>query len=320
MSSVSCIRCMKVVKNGTYSIKCQNCLNWLHRDCANITIEEIKQYEKELKLPNGKRFECFMCLPQSPKHNPRAANNVSMSDGASADTLFEKIRLYLDERLDSHMSRIMEENAKLVNLFQTKITNMEIEIRKISSLQDKVVQLEQQLATLTAKLEESDSKHTSTPQYDEMLIEELQERQARSKNILMFGIAESSEKDRVARAQEEKTVVENTLRQCSNTADDIKLFRLGKYEPGKVRPIKVMFTSAQTVTEILKNKSKISNDSSIYIKPDLTKQQREHHKQVIAELERRKQAGEQNLSIRYSNRVPKIVFFNSKQTKRDSKN
>nr|CAI5856848.1 unnamed protein product [Callosobruchus analis] len=41
---------------------------------------------------------------------------------------------------------------------------MEVEVRKISSLENKVAQLEQQLTMLTAKIEESDSKHTSIPE------------------------------------------------------------------------------------------------------------------------------------------------------------
>nr|CAI5850922.1 unnamed protein product [Callosobruchus analis] len=201
MTSVSCIRCAKVVKNCTYSIKCQTCLNWLHRDCADITIDDIKKYERELKLPDSKRFRCFICLPQSPKNKTRTANDMSISDGSSIDVLFERIKLYLDERLDTHMTKIMEENAKLANVFQTKIANMEVEVRKISSLENKVAQLEQQLTMLTAKIEESDSKHTSIPENPQEerdnstqkidVIREINERQLRKKNLIVFNLTEA---------------------------------------------------------------------------------------------------------------------------------
>nr|CAI5861216.1 unnamed protein product [Callosobruchus analis] len=66
--TVNCIICSKAVKTG-YSIKCQKCSNWLHRDCANLSIDDIKYFEKELKVEKGRRFLCCMCLLQSPKVN-----------------------------------------------------------------------------------------------------------------------------------------------------------------------------------------------------------------------------------------------------------
>nr|CAI5856727.1 unnamed protein product [Callosobruchus analis] len=106
-----------------------------------------------------------------------------------------------DERLDTHMTKIMEENAKLANVFQTKIANMEVEVRKISSLENKVAQLEQQLTMLTAKIEESDSKHTSIPENPQEerdnstqkidVIREINERQLRKKNLIVFNLTEA---------------------------------------------------------------------------------------------------------------------------------
>nr|CAI5818714.1 unnamed protein product [Callosobruchus analis] len=75
MAPVDCIICSKAVKTG-YSIKCQKCAQWLHRVCANVSIDKIKNLDKELRLEKGKRFYCSICVPQSPKRHTRKAGLV----------------------------------------------------------------------------------------------------------------------------------------------------------------------------------------------------------------------------------------------------
>nr|CAI5834913.1 unnamed protein product [Callosobruchus analis] len=317
MTSVSCIKCAKVVKNGTYSIKCQTCLNWLHRDCADITIDDIKKYERELKLPDGKRFRCFICLPQSPKNKTRTANDMSISDGSSIDVLFERIKLYLDERLDTHMTKIMEENAKLANVFQTKIANMEVEVRKISSLENKVAQLEQQLTMLTAKIEESDSKHTSIPENPQEerdnstqkidVIREINERQLRKKNLIVFNLTEADG----GNTTDKVTAQEMISSVCpAIPTNNLKVYRIGKALLNKTRPLRIIMNSHSdvraTFSKIKELKSN-PNYKDIALGFDKTQTQLNEYRNLKQELNRRLAQGEMNLKIRYYNDIPKIV-------------
>nr|CAI5850543.1 unnamed protein product [Callosobruchus analis] len=136
-----CLKCGKMLRNG-YSIQCCQCSNWLHRDCANITIEEFNLLEKELKVENGKRYRCGACLPST----PNTARNTSLLKCLSTnDTLFEQIKNYFDDKFEIQMKQIKEENIKLIEAYQLKINYLEKELKNLSPLKDKVKELEIQV-------------------------------------------------------------------------------------------------------------------------------------------------------------------------------
>ena len=111
------------------------------------------------------------------------------------------------------------------------------------------------------------------------------------------------------RISQEKECIENVLKEVDKDVkvNDLKLMRLGKYDPQKVRPIKVIFPTKEEALKILKQKNKLSKDNEVYIKSDQTTEQRKYLKSVIQELEDRKVKGEINLKIKYILGTPKIV-------------
>ena len=80
-------------------------------------------------------------------------------------------------------------------------------------------------------------------------------------------------------------------------------FRLGQTQAKRSpRPLKVIFTSKPIKYKILSNAYKIKNlpnisSNSVKITVDRTPKEQEHHKKLVAEMERRRLDGEQNLVI-----------------------
>lgn len=100
----------------------------------------------------------------------------------------------------------------------------------------------------------------------------------------------------------------------SDTSRDIpvllKVIRLGRYQHGKMRPIKTIFSMATDVFDIIRNKKKISHSnlpSIINISTDRKPNQRESMKKLREELASRTNDGAIGLTIKFQRGVPKIV-------------
>ncbi|KAL5245471.1 hypothetical protein ACI65C_012881, partial [Semiaphis heraclei] len=90
----------------------------------------------------------------------------------------------------------------------------------------------------------------------------------------------------------------------------LKVIRLGRYQPGKMRPIKTIFSTATDVFDIIRNKKKITHSnlpSIINISTDRTPNQRESMKKLREELASRTNNGETGLTIKFQRGVPKII-------------
>nr|CAI5852005.1 unnamed protein product [Callosobruchus analis] len=305
--TVNCIICSKAVKTG-YSIKCQKCSNWLHRDCANLSIDDIKYFEKELKVEKGRRFLCCMCLPQSPKVNSGDngtpfKKSLKNEDG---DKLFEQIKLYFNEILETQIKRIMEENEKLLNIYQQKIAILENEVLKIASVQDRASKLERQLEKLSAKLEKSDvdivniNNKLYEMKYQEVsrnTINEINDRETRKNNLMVFNLEEGDNTvncDTVAA----KEIIKHV---CAGlNANDIKTFRVGRPQPNKTRPLRVVMKSQTEVRNVFfkaKELKKAPKYEHLALGLDKTPAQLAAFKNLKKELETRIQSGEDNLKI-----------------------
>ena len=85
-----------------------------------------------------------------------------------------------------------------------------------------------------------------------------------------------------------------------------RLSRIGARLPDKNRPLKVTFGSQHAATEFLvKNRSK--NPPLFSASSDKTPRERDRLKELRAELKRRTENGEENLTIKYRNSVPLIL-------------
>lgn len=174
-------------------------------------------------------------------------------------------------------------------------------LRKIHVLSKEVEVLKEDLKKLR--------EQSSTPNFTqvESFMFEMQERQTRVCNIIVTNIQESSQTTRTSRINEDTSTIKNILRPSGIEEQYVnyncKIQRLGKYEEGKNRPVKVILPSRDHAVFILKNKNKI-NIPNVKIFGDQTKMQREYYFKLRKQLEDLK---DDSKVIKYINNIPKIV-------------
>lgn len=138
------------------------------------------------------------------------------------------------------------------------------------------------------------------------IIQEIEERQNRSSNIIIRNIQEFTGGNHLARAQHDTNAVREILNTLNMEVEVKKTFRLGKYFAGKNRPMKVILSGKEMVLRVLKNRDKVSVPGLI-IHSDNTKMQRDYYRSVKQKFNDLLATGRSNVKIKYVRNVPTIV-------------
>lgn len=91
----------------------------------------------------------------------------------------------------------------------------------------------------------------------------------------------------------------------SDTPKPIKIFRIGKYDAGKSRRVKVCYETTGPAKLLLRNKDKLPKDIKIF--SDQTPAQHKYLQELKDELSRRQANGESDIIIKYINGTPAIT-------------
>ena len=86
-----------------------------------------------------------------------------------------------------------------------------------------------------------------------------------NKSVIIIGKTEEEVNNRIMRDKTELSNIMNIVHKVSKdiTEKDIEEFhRVGKYESGKHRPIKVTFQSANTMEEVIRNAKNLCNSGN----------------------------------------------------------
>ena len=198
-------------------------------------------------------------------------------------------------RMDREDYQKIQDIVELVQWFcRSCVSSFKGLKKQVTSLQKRVDELESSMET---KINEKVS---------DILYERL-EREKRKCNLVFFGMPEAGDdrqgKDRMKFDRNRVCQLGNNLcDELKTKEEDIEtLFRVGERDPEKKRPLVVKFRNAKDKFRLLKNSKKLNQAkdgrSSVFIAPDLTKEQRTESQKVYTELKRRKDAGEENLVI-----------------------
>lgn len=195
----------------------------------------------------------------------------------------------------------------------TEQTQIKAELTSIknntSFLEDRMKSAESDIHTLKLGPQNTSTSQSSSHTYDEMF-REFQSRSYREKNVIISGIAESKDVNTEERQKYDMEQVICILRTIiPDCAIPQKIFRLGKFDSNKTRPIKVSFDSTQMAKQILKNKV---NNQNFQIFSDQTPLQRKFLIELRNELKTRQDNGESDLIIKYIRGTPKIIQSFSK--------
>lgn len=141
--------------------------------------------------------------------------------------------------------------------------------KQISFLETKISTGENKLNLLATdlnnfKISNTASAKTSQLFLNEQLISEMQERKKRENNIIIVGICEqTSAKAQERMLKDENDVVNIISAACQGIAKPIKVYRIGKYNPGKNRRIKICFDKPEPALTLLRNKIKFPDNKDL---------------------------------------------------------
>lgn len=182
-----------------------------------------------------------------------------------------------------------------------------------AGLKSLIVSLQNEIKALKTTIRESTPAGSTPLVQTEMIIQEICEREKRKNNIIVYGCKESDCGSNREQIVLDKALVRDMCEELDVIDGDLKVFRLGKFDPTKTdrnRPIKVSFSNELSVTKVLRGLPKLGKStrfSNISIYRDRTPMQAQLHKDIRAELSQRLDNGESNLQIKYKKGIPTIV-------------
>uniref|UniRef100_A0A8D8ZFU1 B box-type domain-containing protein n=1 Tax=Cacopsylla melanoneura TaxID=428564 RepID=A0A8D8ZFU1_9HEMI len=172
------------------------------------------------------------------------------------------------------------------------------------SLLSVINELREQICKLEAKLDGNNNpgdQNNGNLDID-AVVNEMEERRIRSRNVIMFQIVESNETDPEKRIKHDKQKAMQILANLDHQIQENEIFvrRLGK--PGNpTRPLRVTMKNERDVKNVLRKSNANKN-----IKNDLTPIQRNKLKELNEKLQDKIQAGEEGWTIKYVRGHPQL--------------
>ena len=132
----------------------------------------------------------------------------------------------------------------------------------------------------------------------EVIFEE-KEKEKRKLNLIAFHVPEAATgSTKMERMTHEQLYLNDILSELKVAAEIEDIVRLGKEVEGKARPLKFKVKTVEVKKEILSEAKELKNNGNetmckVFICPDRTPKQREENRKLVAELKRRRNAGEE---------------------------
>ena len=170
---------------------------------------------------------------------------------------------------------------------------MDKQTKLIDSLLQRLDEITKENNTLKKKYHILEERIESLPS---SVIEEVEDRQRRQKNVIISGIPEQKTGDADERKKADAEIVEELMQELSVNKDDIaRIHRIGKPGIGTGRLLKATFRDHETRQEMLRKARQLRNipaHRKTFINPDLTLNQRNERKVLNEELKKRRGMGE----------------------------
>jgi hypothetical protein len=229
-----CLVCMKKVLETEKGLQCENkCLRWFHAACVNVSDSEYRK----LSADNNRKWFCarYDCI--EPNNHP-LSGLLSRFETMSTQMATIISKLDILTTVPADISAIKNElanvNEKLDNI-EPRIVSSEI---KIKALEDEVQRI----------------KNSNSSSNVEQVVEEINDRERRSRNVIIYNLPESTSVTLATRIDHDKNLVSKlTSKFCSAEYDSsFKLYRIGRTQRNKTRPLKVVFNNTDPVFDLCK--------------------------------------------------------------------
>ena len=149
------------------------------------------------------------------------------------------------------------------------------------------------------QLEKQNSEEILDKRIEEKVKEVIfEEKEKRKLNLIAFHVPEAATgSTKIERMTHEQLYLNDILSELKVAAEIEDIVRLGKEVEGKARPLKFKVKTVEVKKEILSEAKELKNNGNetmrkVFICPDRTPKQREENRKLVAELKRRRNAGE----------------------------
>ena len=218
----------------------------------------------------------------------------------SSCRLIVERNIVTDLKIEERCREIMEHYEKRISTLEDKVNEKcdEETVRRIVSLEiDKV----EAKANKVKDTEGEDDPLIQKETIQEEVINEINERKAREKNIVIYGSAEEFIENSKERREADRRTVEEIFQSCDIESSEVtvtKVIRIGKYkkdeeteedERPRKRPILVTLENPEMKATIFKKISNLNETkySDIRVANDLSAKERENEKKLYEEAQRK---------------------------------
>ena len=270
----------EVKKDADKSISCEKCAKWFHQPCTDLTPEDMEYMRKKAKA--SVVWLCIDCIESGSGERARMSNLEKTINNQNLQ-LNKLMEMFggMREKVIEEVSVILE--SKFEQKLRDFTSNFENKIKDTNKTLD---------SKMTEKMEER--------------VEELEEREKRALNLILFNIPESKATTRADIKEEDTKTADNIFRSIVDIDEGeiLEATRLGKkLDNGNPRCLQIRVKNLDTKKDILRNakyvnKRETPKEDRIYINADHTPAERAHHKKLRAELKERLSKGETGLYIR----------------------
>ncbi|KAJ3647224.1 hypothetical protein Zmor_024754 [Zophobas morio] len=192
-------------------------------------------------------------------------------------------------------------------IIKSQLLNMKLELKQaiddnFKVISDRLLVAENDIRLIKserAELKKSTVKVDNKGDLND-IISELEERNLRNSNVLVFSIPESKASELVNKIHDDIPKVTSILVPLGSFPESKKVSRIGLAKPSAVRPLKIVFENKDIVKDILRSNKNNSN-RNYHFRPDLTKRQRDFNNEVRKEFKDRVAKGETDIMSRYKN-------------------
>lgn len=188
----------------------------------------------------------------------------------------------------------------------------------IDELKSAIVDLKKEIADIKGTRTSPDTHVCSETNLSfEEVISEVSEREKRRYNILLHNVPESTAQVPSDRVSSDMNVIRRIMDSLSiqHQSEVLNPVRLGRFNPSssRPRPIKLRMSTESVVFRMLGQSRKLKETNefkNIFLSSDKTPKQMAHYNALKLELNRRLEAGEAGIALRYRGGIPRIVQLN----------
>lgn len=318
--------CMRPVGSKDYAVQCENCENWIHCECAEISITLYKC----LMTTKSKAIhvDCLRCRPNICP--PTTTECVDMQgEEAEIETSVD-----LDQTI-VHTTPVSEstpgtsessdyEDRKQMKSYAAAVAGASGQPAvsspmKVSGVQEDRKKPRPRVKDLLVRLQNVENALSKSPSPKTVGTTPLAttNRHDRNQAFILFNAAESDDVDLKTRIDHDRCLLENMVSKLFDVGESgisvISAFRLGKRSNDPVtypRPLKVVVSSEKECLRVFARTYRLKSEK-YQVARDLSPEDRTRMKEAVQELKRRRAEGETNLMIqdfRVIRRPPRVAW------------